>query len=124
MCSIGFKCQLYRRKLSNYMRSPTTMGNTKNSNSACIDYTCTSAAETLEVIQGNFVSEKAFWSSYRCDGITCPEIRVQIRINPLSEICGFLATQQDSRTYAIHIREKLSRLPTPKCSSLSTHSFS
>lgn len=92
-----------RSKLGNSMKSPTTMWNTKISHSFCTDYTCTSAAETLEVIQGNFVSGKAFWSPYLCDGIMCTKIRVQIWIKPLSEICGFLAVKGEHNRILAHM---------------------
>lgn len=79
------------------------MCNTKISHNFCTDYTCTSVAETLEVIQGNFVSEKAFWSPYLWDGIKCSEIRVQIWIKPLSKICGFLAVKGEHNRILAHM---------------------
>lgn len=63
----------------------------------------TSTAETLEVIQWNFVSGKSFWSPYPCDGIICTEIRVQIWIKPLSEICGFLAVKGEHNRILAHM---------------------
>lgn len=85
------------------MKFPTAMWNTKISYNFCTDYTCTSVSETLEVIQGNFVREKAFWSPYLCDGIKCSEIRVQIWIKPLSKICGFLAVKGEHNRILAHM---------------------
>lgn len=71
--------------------------------SFCPDYTCTSAAETLEVIQGNFGTGKAFWFPYLCDGIMSTKIRAQIWIKPLSEICGFLAVKGEHNRILAHM---------------------
>lgn len=103
----NFKCQLYKAKLSNAMKSPTATWNTKISHFFFffpqITRVRTSAAETLEVIQRNFLSGKSFWSPYLCDGIICTEIRVQIWIKPLSEICGFLAVKGEHNRILAHM---------------------
>lgn len=93
-CKTGFRnCQPCKAKLLSVTTSYRFL----------TDYTCTSAAGTLDVIQGNFLSRKAFWSSYLCDGIMCTKIRVQIWIKPLSEICGFLAVKGEHNRILAHM---------------------
>lgn len=79
--------------------------------------------ETLEVIQGNFENRKAFWSSYLCDGIMCPEIRVQIWIKTMSEFCGFLAVKGEHNRIVAHMPCTSARSPA-SCQHQSVHRYS